>query len=93
MIHQYKLNEYNIVIDEGSGSVHSVDEVAYDMIALYEKESRDNIIRLMLDKYSGCEGVTGKELEECYDDITELELQLLLCKSGKISGRQSSYEL
>ena len=28
MIHQYKLNGYNIVIDEGSGSVHSVDEVA-----------------------------------------------------------------
>ncbi len=78
MIHQYKLNGYNIVIDEGSGSVHSVDEVAYDMIALYEKESRDNIIRLMLDKYSGCEGVTGKELEECYDDITELK------KSGQL---------
>ena len=44
MIHQYKLNEYNIVIDEGSGSVHSVDEVAYDMIALYEKESREERI-------------------------------------------------
>ncbi len=36
MIHQYKLNGYNIVLDVYSGSVHVVDEVAYDMIALYE---------------------------------------------------------
>ena len=36
MIHQYKLNGYNIVLDVYSGSVHLVDEVAYDIIALYE---------------------------------------------------------
>ena len=33
MIHQYKLNGYNIVLDVYSGSVHLVDEVAYDIIA------------------------------------------------------------
>ena len=37
MIHQYKLNGYNIVMDVNSGAVHSVDEVAYDIIALYDK--------------------------------------------------------
>ena len=35
MVHQYKLNGYNIVLDIASGAVHAVDEVAYDIIALY----------------------------------------------------------
>ena len=40
MIHQYQLNGYNIVLDVYSGSVHVVDEVAYDVIALYETTFR-----------------------------------------------------
>ena len=39
MVHQYKLNGYNIVLDIYSGSVHAVDEIAYDMIAMYEHDS------------------------------------------------------
>ena len=35
MVHQYQLNGYNIVLDTCSGSVHVVDEVAYDVIAMY----------------------------------------------------------
>ncbi len=73
MIHQYKLNGYNIVIDEGSGSVHSVDEVAYDMIAMYNKKSKDDIIQALLTKYENDTTVTVDELKECYDDITELK--------------------
>ena len=44
MIHQYKLNGYNIVLDIFSGSVHAVDEVAYDMIQLYEINDKGAII-------------------------------------------------
>ena len=33
MVHQYQLNGYNIVLDTCSGSVHVVDDVAYDVIA------------------------------------------------------------
>ena len=36
MVHQYKLNGYNIVLDTASGSVHTVDEVAYDIIGMFE---------------------------------------------------------
>ena len=32
MIHQYKLNGYNIVLDINSGSVHVVDELAYGVV-------------------------------------------------------------
>ena len=34
MIHQYKNNGYAIVLDVNSGSVHVVDEIVYDVIAL-----------------------------------------------------------
>ena len=47
MVHQYKLNGFNIVLDTCSGGVHVVDEVAYDMIALYPKKSREEIVAEM----------------------------------------------
>ena len=50
MIHQYKLNGYNIVIDVFSGSVHSVDDLAYDIISLYENTPKEEIKAKMLEK-------------------------------------------
>ncbi len=73
MIHCYKLNGYNIVLDVFSGSVHAVDEVAYDAIGMYEEHSREHIIATLLDKYSGNEDITGEELEELLDDIEQLK--------------------
>ena len=49
MIHQYKLNGYNIILDINSGSVHSVDEVAYDIIGMYENTDKEEIITKILD--------------------------------------------
>ena len=72
MIHQYKLNGYNIVLDIGSGSVHTVDDVAYDMIAMYADKSREEILDAMLEKYGDRADVTREELSDCYDDITAL---------------------
>ena len=48
MLHQYKLNGYNIVLDTCSGSVHAVDEVAYDIISLFEEKSKEEIIVIQL---------------------------------------------
>jgi len=72
MIHQYKLNEYNIVIDVFSGSVHLVDEVAYDIIEMYEKFSTADITKVICEKYSA-EGVTAEDVAECISDIEELK--------------------
>lgn len=44
MIHQYKNNGYNIVLDVCSGSVHVVDDIVYDVIALYEEFNQDDIV-------------------------------------------------
>ena len=73
MIHQYKLGGYNIVLDVCSGSVHAVDELAYDIIAMFETESRDMIIRELTEKYRSTEGVTPEEVGECYDQIAQLK--------------------
>ena len=43
MVHQYKLNGCNIVLDTCSGSVHVVDEVAYDIISRYPDMPREKI--------------------------------------------------
>ena len=48
MIHQYKLNGKNIVLDVYSGSVHVVDDLVYDIIGLYEQKSKEEIVKLML---------------------------------------------
>ena len=72
MVHQYKLNGFNIVLDTCSGGVHVVDEVAYDMIALYPQKKKDEIISELLDKYKDQDDVTAEELALCYEDITEL---------------------
>ena len=72
MVHQYKLNGYNMVLDTCSGSVHVVDEVAYDMIALYPDTKKEVIITQMLEKYGHREDVTREDLEACMQDIQTL---------------------
>ena len=73
MVHQYKLNGYNMVLDTCSGSVHVVDEVAYDMIALYPNIEKEEIIAQMLQKYGHREDVTREDLELCMQDIEALK--------------------
>ncbi len=73
MIHQYKLGGLNIVLDIYSGSVHVVDEVAYDMIGMYENTDRESIIAAMLEKYGSCADVTREELNLCCDQIEALK--------------------
>ncbi len=78
MVHQYKLNGYNIVLDTCSGSVHVVDEVAYDIIGMYKSKAEDEIISDLLSKYQGRDDVTEEELKLCIEDVKTLE------KAGKL---------
>lgn len=68
MIHQYKLNGYNIVIDQNSGSVHSVDDVAYDIIRLVD-EGAEDIYGEMKNLYPD---LTEEDVRETLQDIDEL---------------------
>ena len=73
MIHQYKLGGYNIVLDVCSGGVHVVDDVAYDMISMFETETREDILAAMKEKYVGKDGITEADIEECYEDVVSLK--------------------
>ncbi|MFT8319994.1 MAG: thioether cross-link-forming SCIFF peptide maturase [Bacillus sp. (in: firmicutes)] len=73
MIHQYKLNDYNIVLDTYSGSVHVVDDLAYDMIALYEDTTENSLIHTMLEKYKHDPAITEKSIRETIQDIEALK--------------------
>lgn len=72
MIHAYKMNGYNIILDQNSGCVHSVDDVAYDIITMYEDKSKDEIRAFILDKYKDKEDVNEEEIDFCFNDIDEL---------------------
>lgn len=73
MVHQYKLNSYNIVLDVFSGSVHAVDEVAYDAISMYEAQTPEEIKTALLEKYQDRPDVTAEEIDEMLADIEALK--------------------
>ena len=70
MIHQYKNNGYNIVMDVCSGAIHVVDDVTYDVIALYEEKSLEEIENEL--SYS------KEDIEEAYKEVTSLKEEGLL---------------
>ena len=72
MVHQYKLNGYNIVLDTCSGSVHAVDEIAYDIIGLYKEKSPEEIAEIITEKYAD-ENITPDDVFECIEDVKALE--------------------
>ena len=68
MIHQYKNNGYNIVLDVNSGSVHVVDELVYDVIALLEEgKSEQETVEALKGRYPEA------ELLEALDECRELK--------------------
>lgn len=72
MIHCYRQGGLNIVIDVYSGAVHVVDEVAYDIIEMYESKTHEEITEEILVKYADKPDVTRDEVEECIAAVEEL---------------------
>ncbi len=67
MIHQYKNNGYNIVLDVNSGSVHVVDDCVYDIISEFEKHSLEECLDMFEDRYP------ESDIKEAYREICELK--------------------
>lgn len=66
MIHQYKSNGYNIVLDVNSGAVHVVDEVTYDVISLFEELDADSIIEKLGQEYP------EEDIREVIEEVKQL---------------------
>ena len=83
MIHGYELNGYHIIIDVYSGSVHSVDAVAYDVIMQYENTPREEIVK----NVSAAHGVAEAEVEACLRDVEQLKADGLLFAPDTYAGK------
>ncbi|MBO4395370.1 MAG: thioether cross-link-forming SCIFF peptide maturase [Eubacterium sp.] len=79
MIHQYKNNGYNIVLDVNSSSVHVVDDVVYDVLAeldendnnRFRDEELERIFEIVSKRYPS-ENLTMDDMREIFDDLREL---------------------
>ncbi len=67
MIHKYKMNGYNIVLDVNSGSIHVVDDLTYKVLDDYNNISNAEIKEKLKDNY------TAEDIEECLSELNELE--------------------
>ena len=72
MVHQYKNNGYNIVLDVNSGAVHVVDDAAYDVIALWESHTKDEIIEKLQSDYD------IEQIKEAIEETASLETEGIL---------------
>lgn len=70
MIHKYKLNGFNIVLDVNSGGVHIVDELTYDLLDNVEPPFEEKCPQKVVDKLS--KAYSAEDIESCYGEIVEL---------------------
>ena len=78
MIHRYQLGGFNIVLDVASGAVHVVDQVAYDIIGLYDTQTKEEIITSLAQKYEGNPDITQQDITDCFAQVEGL------VKAGKL---------
>lgn len=83
MVHLFQNNGFYIVLDGNSGSVHDVDEVAYDIIGMYENTPREEIIAKITAKYND---ITAADVEEVFEDIETLKKQGMLFSEDRFQG-------
>ena len=69
MVHRFHLDDIYIAVDVCSGSVHVLDETAYEIIGGYEEKDRQTLTAETAEKLH----IDQAEAEECYDQVTELK--------------------
>ena len=85
MVHQYQNNGFNIVMDICSGSVHVVDDIFYDVIAVLNEKNTDHTPETL--KETALEEALLKELGDKYgeDEIKEaLQDAIELTEAGQL---------
>lgn len=77
MIHQYKIDDVNVVIDVNSGGIHLFDDCSYDYIELLNGGlSHDDIVKQLADQY------TDVDFAEVKNEIDTLTSQGMLFSEG-----------
>lgn len=71
MVHLYKNNGYNIVLDVNSGAVHVVDDPVYEIITLFKENggdiSQEEVTKSLSGKFA------GEDINEGYAEVCQLK--------------------
>ncbi len=86
MVHQYKNNGYNIVLDVESGAVHVVDDAAYEVIALWETYTREEIVKRLSQDYEEA------EICEAIEEVAALEKEEELFTKDGYEGYMEDFK-
>ncbi len=73
VVHQYKNNGYNIVMDVCSGAVHIVDDIMYDVIAIYEENNNNQIDTSVPSLKESLPQYSEDNLKEALEEVEELK--------------------
>lgn len=93
MIHQYKLNGYYMVLDVYSGSVHVVDELAYDAISLLDAgKTPAETAAILHERYDGRPEGTEDEIQACLSSIESLKAAGKLFTKDQYAGHAFDFK-
>ncbi len=67
MIHTFKAVGQPMMLDVGSGAVHAIDDMAYDVLSLWNDHTPEEISDALTEKY------TAQELDEVIGELKQLE--------------------
>lgn len=77
MLHRFSLNGYNLALDVSSGTLHSLDDISYDLSAYADEKMTDKIperaVKALSGKYS------ESDLNETWKELYELKKQDIFC--------------
>ena len=93
MIHQYKNNGYNIVMDVNSGSVHSVDEVVYDVVEMFSNIiAADTEKKLKAADFDAYKAGIKAELVKKYSDYIRHPIKMNFVTKEPVEGKENEYK-
>ncbi len=69
MVHRFKNNGYNIILDVGSGAIHVADDIMYDMVAVFEGRTREEVLA---ETGRAHPDISREELCEVYEELNAL---------------------
>ncbi len=89
MIHKYKLNGFNIVLDVNSGGVHVVDDLTYDLLDNVMPPFDGECPEYVIEKLSRFYG--KEDIKSCYHEICELYKDKILYSEDEYEKFAKSY--
>ena len=79
MIHQYRLNGYNIVLDVNSGAVHLMDNLSFDLLDMLGDPIPESCPGEVFDRFTPA--YAREEVEDAFRELLALQKADQLCSS------------